>query len=570
MRPLTLMIPPLLLAFLLLCPPLLNAEETTTPPPANGDVAAPSDDVITRLTQLREQQLNHRQEMEALRKELATTKSEERKAHIEQRLTELPKSIEALNRSFEQVALGGIDMAVFSEQQEEQFDWKEELLEITRPLIGSLKEITEKPRKIEQIRQLIERQEQQLGETERALSAIEALNNAKPSKEVTRKLKDMTETWQQRQHDLKAGIELAHYQLAVLHGETRSVWGSIGATLNHFFKGRGLTLLIAVVALLLVWLLAHLLRTAGHRLSLAAARRKGRRHRRKHAIHYLYRTLTSLAMVVTLLIVFYLRNDLMLLALTLIVVVMLGLTLRQTLPKYVREVRTLLDFGSVREGERVIYNGLPLRVGTVNAFTTLRNPELEGFFRLPLATLSELISRPGDEEEWFPCRVGEFLMLPDERIAEVERLTLEYVQLRRIRSTVQINTSEFLGTEFRNLSRNGFAIPTTFGIDYRHQAICLDEVPQKMKIAVEEALRASPWAAYVSDLLVEFKEAGANSLDYIIYLTMSGEAAGNYYIIARLVQQSLVRLCNREEWVIPFAQLTLHQGEGFEALHTPR
>jgi hypothetical protein len=47
---------------------------------------------------------------------------------------------------------------------------------------------------------------------------------------------------------------------------------------------------------------------------------------------------------------------------------------------------------------------------------------------------------------------------------------------------------------------------------------------------------------------------------------MSSEAANSYYNIARLVQRTLVELCNREGWVIPFAQLTVHQGEGFDSL----
>jgi len=65
---------------------------------------------------------------------------------------------------------------------------------------------------------------------------------------------------------------------------------------------------------------------------------------------------------------------------------------------------------------------------------------------------------------------------------------------------------------------------------------------------------------------VEFKEAGANSLDYLVYLSMQGPAAADYFALTRRVQRALVALCNREGWVIPFSQLTIHQGEGFEAL----
>jgi small-conductance mechanosensitive channel len=505
--------------------------------------------------------------MDALRQELARTKNEERITHIQQRLNELPKSIESLSRSFEQIALGGIDMSAFSEQTVEKFDWQDELIDITRPLFGSLKNLTEKPRKIEQLRQQIARHDQQLEVTRKALASINTLREAAPPKSVALKLGDMAENWQQRQKDLTAELNLAHFEIATLQGEASSTWDAIVQSLVAFFKGRGLTLFIAAIAVIAVWLLTGLLLHLSRRTLATTGGQPSRRLKtRQRVISYLYRVLAAIAMLIALLAVFYARSDLVLLALTIIVVVMLALTLRQTLPRYIKEIRILLDFGSVREGERVVYNGLPLEVGSINAFTILQNPKLEGAMRLPLSILIDQVSRPATNEEWFPCDIGDFLMFPDGRIAEVMRLTLERVQLRVMRSTTQYPTADFLTMEYRNFSRDGFAVPTTFGIDYQHQAICLDEVPQKMQTAVEQAMKGSAWAPHFAELLVEFKEAGASSLDYLIYISMRGEAATSYYSIARLAQRTLVELCNREGWVIPFAQLTVHQGEGFDSL----
>jgi small-conductance mechanosensitive channel len=548
-------------------PAIVNNEATSEVAPV--EVEAEPITVMARLTLLREQLLSSRQEMEALRKELSHTRSEERIAHIKQRLEELPKSIEALNRSFEQIALGGIDMKAFSEQPEVKFDWKDELIEITRPLFGSLKDLTEKPRKIEQLRQQIDHLQQQLEVVQRALASLDALRQDAPPPSVESRLANLAESWQQRQKDLNAELEMAHYQIATLQGEARSSWEAIVQSLLTFFKGRGLTLLIALVAVMAVWQLTHLLLLLGRRTAAAPGHQQSRRRRtRERAIGYLYRVVMTILMLIVLLTVFYARNDLVLLALTVVVLVMVGLTLRQTLPRYIKEIRTLLDFGSVREGERIVYNGLPLEVSSINAFTILRNPELEGIIRLPLTAMVDLVSRPAPSEEWLPCSIGDFLMFPDGRIAEVLRLTLERVELRMMRSMVQYPTADFLAMEYRNLSRSGFAVPTTFGIDYRHQAICLDEIPQKFHAAVEQAIKESPFAPSFVELLVEFKEAGASSLDYLIYLSMRGEAAASYYTLGRLVQRTLVEVCNREEWVIPFAQLTVHQGEGFDSLRT--
>lgn len=75
------------------------------------------------------------------------------------------------------------------------------------------------------------------------------------------------------------------------------------------------------------------------------------------------------------LIVFYLRSDLLLLVLAILALVVLGLGLRQTLPRYLTEIRLLLDVGPVRTGERVIYNGVPLQVKSINVYSVLRNPD---------------------------------------------------------------------------------------------------------------------------------------------------------------------------------------------------
>ncbi len=71
---------------------------------------------------------------------------------------------------------------------------------------------------------------------------------------------------------------------------------------------------------------------------------------------------------------------------------------------------------------------------------------------------------------------------------------------------------------------------------------------------------------HVESILVEFQEAGASSLNYMIYVTMKGEAADSYYVLNRLLQKICVDTCNERSWVIPFNQLTVHAGSGFEAV----
>jgi hypothetical protein len=100
-----------------------------------------------------------------------------------------------------------------------------------------------------------------------------------------------------------------------------------------------------------------------------------------------------------------------------------------------------------------------------------------------------------------------------------------------------------------------------FGIDYRHLDIALDQVPERFKEALLKTLQKSELSDDVENVLVDFKEAGTNSLDYPLYVTMNGRAAASYYTISRLVQQACVNVCNEEDRGIPFTQVTIHNAD---------
>jgi hypothetical protein len=67
--------------------------------------------------------------------------------------------------------------------------------------------------------------------------------------------------------------------------------------------------------------------------------------------------------------------------------------------------------------------------------------------------------------------------------------------------------------------------------------------------------------ADIEDMLVEFREAGTSSLDYQIYIILNGRAAKAYFRAQRIAQQACVDACNREGWVIPFTQVTVHSAD---------
>lgn len=504
-----------------------------------------------------------RKQLAALKQQLAQANQEDEQKDLKQRIDELKTVIKQLNQSFEQIIIGGLDIDPFSDAPAQPFDWKEELILATKPIIDALKDLTEKPRKIEKLRSDISLLQEQRALIELALNSMEQFKPNAMAEATKEKFESVTKKWLQRQVDNEQDLEIARFQLSSLEDSNKDWWQGLKTGVIDFVQGRGLTLTIAILAALSAWLLMRGLLWLYQKKLVSPSNRNSMHVR---LAEYAYRILSGLLVILAILITFYLTNDFLLLTLAIILLIAVALSLRHILPRYINEARLLLDIGPVRVGERVIYNGLPMQVRSINVHSLLRNPDLKGIVRLPLGVLDDMVSRPDIEEPWFPCRPGEFVMLPDGRFGEVLEQTLELVQLQMKGSLVQFPAADFSRLGLLNLSRQGFVVVVTFGIDYQHQAQCLDTVPTRLREALEHALAQAEFGDKVVSLLVEFKEANTNSLDYLIVVNCKGEAANSYFTINRLIQKTCVEVCNREGWVIPFTQLTVHQGEGFKAL----
>jgi len=129
--------------------------------------------------------------------------------------------------------------------------------------------------------------------------------------------------------------------------------------------------------------------------------------------------------------VLYIAGDWVLLGLATLFLLGLAWASKHTLPQFFEQIRLLLNLGTVRDNERVVYEGLPWRVGRLNFYTRFTNPDLTGgLIRLPLRALSDLHSRPcTTDEAWFPCREGDWVKLDDDRWGKVVMQTPEMVQV---------------------------------------------------------------------------------------------------------------------------------------------
>ena len=478
------------------------------------------------------------------------------KLEAEQKIGRIRNEIASLQRSFEHIALGGVNQSTVAEQPEQKIDWREELEQISRPLISGLKEITAKPRKMDALRRDIDQYEEQLIQIDRALASLHNFRDQALPAAVVDPVNRLTSEWQLRHDDALRALEIARYKLDSLKVEGTTWQASAKKAVSGFFLGRGLTLLIAALVGIAIWLVLKGLLELYWRWLYRLRNDAG--IARAPLVIYSYRMFTAVMIVLAVLMVFYIRGDVLLITLALLALAGVALSLRQTLPRYAAELRLLLGIGPVREEERMIYQGVPYKVESLSVYTILRNPLLEGILRVPLHDMSEFTSRHDDYESWFPCEPGDYILLGDGSYGRVLRQSIEMVEILVRDARMQIATADFLGQNIRNLSREGFGVAVTFGIDYQHQAICLDSVPATLREAIIARFQQAGFKGDIEDIIVEFKEAGSSSLDYQIYIILNGRAARTYFKSQRLVQQACVDTCNREGWIIPFTQVTVH------------
>jgi len=509
---------------------------------------------------------DRRKHLEELRQQLAAAETTSEREELEQEIVELEELIQASRNSFESIATGGVDSGIFRDQPDQPFDWQQDLFQIIEPFLDQLKQLTETPRTIDRLNTEIATQESRLALINRALAHIAKIMADVEDEALSQRLQALERSWQQRGSDAQLELELLRHRLADLREEQASFWTMLHQGLLNFVTGRGVVLVLAFFAAGAVWFLMQA-------LPRVLKRREDEQtvvHRKPHSrlMTYGYQALCGLLSVIALLLVLYVSGDWLLLGIALIILLFAAIGFKNYLPKFMTEARLLLDMGPVREGERIIYSGIPWMVKSLNMYSTLWNPELQGGTqRIPLAELGSMVSRPVEPgEPWFPTRKDDFVMLADGTFGQVLLQTPEVVQMKVVGSTRTFSTSSFLGASPRNLTRDGFGFAVTFGIDYQHQAICLEEVPGIFDTAVTAALKASSVGDSLEAVLVDFKEAGASSLDYLIFVNMNGQAAGSYWAVGRIIQQACVRVCNEHGWVIPFNQLTVHQGDGFDSL----
>ncbi len=535
----------------------LHAQEPSPP------VEAPVPVHLRTLQSLLEARENIEEHLQTLKGDLEPGTPDAVREAAQKQATEWQARLEENKRQFQELAAGRVADG-FGPEQPRDFDLSREIFDLAKPAVEAAKSATERPRRLEQLRAGLARARERAEEARRAGLRAEARLSDVPAGAaydgLRRQLSTLITQWRDREREAQAQAESMQLQLAELDGESRSLWETITHALKTFLLTRGRNLALAVLAALGVFLLMRWLHRAVVR-SLPFFRGKNRPFVARLA-EVTWLAFSAVGTVLAGLVVLYLAGDWLLLGLALIILLSLGLVAKNALPRYYQQARLLLNIGPVREGERVVLGGVPWRVRTIHLSSWLENPALGGQgLRLPLDQLQTMTSRPFDEKEpWFPCTEGDWVQLVDGTLGKVVHLTPEFVQLVMLgggRKTYP--TSGFVTQHAVNLS-GGFRLSSTFGVDYRHQAIALTEVPAALETSVLAGLLRVIDKDHVRNVQVAFARAGESALEYEIIVDFAGAVAERSRLLQRLLQRQALETCQQHGWTVPFPQLVVHGG----------
>jgi len=516
-------------------------------------------DTINTLQSLIALQTQLKDDIESLARQMRAAQSEAEKKELQAQLDKLGADLKTTSRNLREIAAGA-DIASLRAAEETKFNLQEEVFALLRPALKEMKDMTSHVRLKSDLKDKIAYYRDKLPVTERAVANISGLLQNTDDEALQKQLQTMLAEWQKALTFMQSELQAAELQLEKLEQSEASLAEASQSYLKAFFQKRGLYLTEALLVVLLTLLLSRLSYKA--MVKLIPGYRKEHRSFQMRLLDLMHRMLTIALVIVGPMVVFYVVEDWVLFSLGILLLLGIGLTLRQALPRYWQQIQLFLNVGSVREGERIYLDGLPWLVKQINIFSILENPVAQLSQRVRIDALVDLKSRPlRKDEPWFPCVRGDWVLLSDGMRGKVTAISLELVELIErggARRTYQM--ADFLALSPLNLTTN-FRLKESIGISYSLQQESVTRIPDILKAHVEQRIADEGYADKLLNLRVEFERANTSSLDIVVIADFDGAVADLYNRLRRALQRWCVEACTEHNWEIPFTQLTLHQAQ---------
>jgi hypothetical protein len=487
---------------------------------------------------------------------IETEESVTEQAILKQRLARLREELRATKKNFREIA-AGTDISVLQANTEQAFNLQEEIMALLKPAFQEMREITAPVRQKTALKEKIVYFEERLPVVEKVIANVSRLQAANTDEDLEKALDVGLNNWVKQQTFMQSELQAAEVQLNKLLAAESSITEASQTYLKSFFKKRGLYLFEAMLAILFVMLLSrYSYKVMKKVLPGFRAKQRSFQYRLLELIH---RFTTLFFILLGPMLVFYLVEDWVFFSLGILLLFGFLWTLARALPLLWRQIHLFLNIGSVREGERIDFEGLPWLVERINLYCDLTNPVANMSLRVPINEMVDLKSRPFEPSEpWFPCKKGDWVILGDGLRAKVTGISPEMVQLiERGGTRVTYTTSDFLAQSPHNLATN-FRIKETLGLSYSLQKESTAAIPETLHQFITQRAADEGYADQLLNLRVEFSEANTSSLDIVMIADFKGHLGDLYNRLRRALQRWSVEACTENGWEIPFPQMTLH------------
>ncbi len=511
---------------------------------------------LTTLVTFAEQKDSLLLEIKTLKKQLNKTSSIEEKNELKNKLSQLKQDLISTRAHLREIA-AGIDLSSLNEQEEEAFDFQKELFALIKPAVNEMKEMTAHVRQKSTLKESIAYYTERLKVLKQAIENIEHLQKNNTNKSVDTSLNFTRKNLEKKRAYMRGELKADQLQFNRLLAKETSLAEASESWAKSFFQKRGLYLTEAILSIFTIILLSKLSYTAMKRY--LPGFRVRHRSFKIRLIELIHRLLTFVFIIIGPMVIFYIVEDWVLFSLGILLLIGFAWTLRLTIPYYWKQFYLFLNIGSVREGERLLLDGLPWQVKKINMYCTFVNPTADLTMRVPIQDLVELKSRPCHHDEpWFPCKKDDWVILNDGFRGKVIGVSQEMIQLvERGGAMKMYQMSDFLSASPRNLSAN-FRIKETIGISYELQQNSTSQIPEILRLFLQKSAESEGYEEQLLSLKVEFERANNSSLDLVVIADFKGEVADLYNRLRRAIQRWSVEACSENNWEIPFPQMSLH------------
>lgn len=462
-------------------------------------------------------------------------------------LAAVDADLQKLERQFASLA-AQIEIEEFDKPSASAFDLQNELEQVLRPLLQLLKDATTGPRLVSDLKRRIESLEQQRARAEAALRAVERTRDQLPDGAArTEAERERSRRWQPVVQRLRDELLVLRANLTRLQADETSLLGSVAEQVRRFVQDSGTSLVLAATVFAVLF---FGLRSLLDRL----LQRRSQRGFSLRLLEVLCRVLLVVVAIAGALVVPFVRDDWLLLAVAIVFLLGAGWVLMRTLPQLFEQMRLLLNIGGVREGERLLVDGLPFRVEALRFYARLVNPELQGgLLRMPLQQLIGKRSRAAaPDEPWFPTRPGDVVLLADGTFGPVRTQTPEVVVVEHWGAERTLATAEFLRLSPRNLSR-GFLAHTVLVLGRIEPVPDLAMLANALHDVLHAALVELVPADHLHELAVSFRQPTALGFEFFVTVRCDGRSALAYFGMQRAMQQAFVGFCQARGLRLPAA-----------------